>query len=76
MNTRQVQTCNQATLICLVNEALDAMVAMFRQVQANVRAERERKAAYRELKKLNAENLRDIGMDDPQKQCKTFGRYL
>ena len=76
MNTRQVQDCTQATLICQINDAIDSVVAVFREAQANIRAERERKEAYREYQKLNAETLRDIGMDDPQKQLRTFGRYL
>ena len=76
MNTRQAQECTQATLICLINDAIDSVVAAFREAQASIRVERERKEAYREYQKLNTETLRDIGMDDPQKQLRTVGRYL
>ena len=76
MNTQRVQDCTQATLICLINDYLDSLANFLRSLLVEVREGRERKQAYQEFRKLNRERLRDIGMDDPQRQLKTLGRYL
>ena len=76
MNTQRVQNCTQATVICAINDAIDSVITLLRGWQARVRVDRERDLAYREFQKLDAKALRDVGMDDPQKQLQVLGRYL
>ena len=76
MNNQQVQNCTQATVICMINAYVDTLVEKYRAYRAAIRTKQERKQVYQQFKKMNQEGLRDIGMDDPQKQLQTLGRYL
>lgn len=76
MNSQQTQTCTQAPIICSANEYIESLARVFRELAEEIREHGERKVLYRKYGMLNAAQLRDIGMDDPQKQLEILGRYL
>ena len=76
MNTSNATECKQTGLVYLLQQLADDFAEVFHGAIRRIRKSRERAQMYRVYRRLDAKKLRDIGLDDPQKQLDLLGRYL
>ena len=76
MSHQQMQNCCSTPVSSEFESIVDSVIAAYREWIAKYDLARERKALYQYYRRLDATKLRDIGMDDPQKQLEVLGRYL
>ena len=76
MSTPHVSECKKTDLVYLLQQVVDDVAEVLRGALMRIRKSRERAEMYRAYRRLDARKLRDIGLDDPQKQLELLGRYL
>ena len=76
MNIQNATNCTHTLLVCLVQQAMDELTGFYRGAVQRIRKSREQAEMYRVYRGFDAARLRDIGLDDPQKQLELLGRYL
>ena len=76
MSTRTMQNSATAAVIDECSSWIERGLILAARAIAAARARQDRKAQRRHLGRLSQARLRDIGLDDPQRQRQLLGAYL